>query len=140
MTELTLTCDASIYAKAIDYLSRREHSETELAQKLARVFYDQEAIGSVLHQLIAQGYLSDARYAEMIIRAKSNQGYGPKYIKNYLFQKGVPSSTVVGAIHESDVDWLALKEQVREKRFGTLLNLSYNDRVKQMQYLQRKGF
>ena len=70
-----------IYKKAIDLLSRREHSREELAQKLrlksgASDEIKDALLPELLDSLDDQGFLSDDRFAEMVIRSRFAKGQG----------------------------------------------------------------
>ncbi|MCX7122378.1 MAG: regulatory protein RecX [Gammaproteobacteria bacterium] len=65
-----------IKTKAIDYLSRREHSVKELQAKLEQHFTDTDQIKEALEALQTEGYLSNSRFLESRIRHRLNQGYG----------------------------------------------------------------
>lgn len=74
-----------IYNKALSLLSRREHSRHELALKLKKRFPDAfNEIEEALNQLEAKKYLVNQRYAEMMVRHRAAQGYGPNYIRQEL--------------------------------------------------------
>ena len=53
----------SLRAQAIRLLARREYPRSELEQRLIAKGAPRNEVGPVLDELIAQGYLSDARYA-----------------------------------------------------------------------------
>ncbi len=57
--------------KAVDLLARREYSRAELARKLAgrEADIDHAALDTVLDELAACGWQSDARFAQMWIQA-----------------------------------------------------------------------
>lgn len=74
-----------IYQKALSFLSRREYSTQELKIKLQQRFAEYaEFIPEVLADLQAKNYLSDRKYAQMMIRHRASQAYGPNYIKQEL--------------------------------------------------------
>ena len=55
---------AEIYNKALDLLSRREQSRSELYLKLIKRFESKEDINSNLDRLEEKNLLSDSRFAE----------------------------------------------------------------------------
>ena len=64
---------AALSARAVRLLARREHSRAELRQKL-RLKHRNEAplsdelLDAVLDKLVEDGYQSDKRFAELLVR------------------------------------------------------------------------
>ena len=129
----------NIRRKAMDLLARREHSRYELMHKLRR-YSSVTAIDSVLEVLESEKLLSDERFAEMIVRSCANKGYGPIYIRQKLAMQQVEERLIISAIDESGVDWQQLAVQQRAKHFGRDIPENKKIQLKQMQYLQRRGF
>ena len=69
-----------IYNKALDIISRREHSEKEIREKLYKKFNDHKVSELVITSLIEKGLVNDHRFAEMYIIARKRKGFGPKKI------------------------------------------------------------
>ncbi len=82
---------ADIRRAAIDLLSRREHCAAEIRAKLIARFGKEAPIEPELERLLADGLLSDARFAETFVRAHRNKGHGPLRILRELEQRGVAS-------------------------------------------------
>ena len=61
---------AEIYNKALDLLSRREHSRKELYLKLVKRFESKEDINSSLDKLEENNLLRDSRFAEEYVQAR----------------------------------------------------------------------
>ena len=53
----------SLHAQAVGWLARREYARAELEQKLIAEGWEKSEVRAALDELAAQGYLSDARYA-----------------------------------------------------------------------------
>lgn len=133
-----------IYKKAIDLLSRREHSREELAQKLRlKSSASDEILDALLPELLDglsdQGYLSDERYAEMVIRSRFAKGQGPIRIRLELKQKGIDAAIINSNFDEFDADWFELAATTQRKRFGER-PLDLPARAKQMRFLASRGF
>ncbi|HVL00870.1 MAG TPA: regulatory protein RecX, partial [Dongiaceae bacterium] len=79
-----------IRQQALQLLSRREHSLHELQQKLAGE-HAEEDLTAVLTQLVDAGLQSDRRFADVWVRHRSQQGFGPIRIRGELRQKGIAS-------------------------------------------------
>lgn len=125
--------------QALKLLARREHSARELKRKLkARGISDQDADSAVSHAT-AEGWQSDPRYAEMLVRTRSAAGYGPVRIEAELEVAGVPGEEIRAALDGAGVDWSALAAEVHAKKFGAPPRGSA-ERAKQYRYLQGRGF
>jgi len=104
--------------KAVDILSRREHSYVELEQKLRSRDYEACFIDDVLAQLIDQGYLSDRRFAELYIRQRSQKGYGRRDIESWLIARGVDRSLIQSAMRVEAPDWVEIATATLRKKCG----------------------
>lgn len=127
-------------ARAIKLLARREHSAKELQRKLeARGIAKDEAAAAVA--TVAQaGWQSDERYAEMLVRSRVSQGYGPIRIEAELEIAGVPGDRIREALDKAGVDWRALAVDVHARRFGARPPKTPAERAKQYRHLQGRGF
>ena len=79
---------AEIYNKALDLLSRREHSRKELYLKLTKRFESKEDINLNLDRLEEKNLLSDSRFAEEYVQARRKKGFGPIKISAELEKRG----------------------------------------------------
>lgn len=130
----------SILHSAIGLLSRREHSNKELINKLLLRKFDLTDIHVVIDYLIAENYLSNERFAESIFRTRINRGFGWLYIKNELSQKGVSSSIIDTLNKNHEIDWYLQAELAYNKRFGKTAVFDQKDRAKRARFLQSRGF
>ena len=128
------------YACALRLLVRREHSRRELHFKLERREIDATVIDVVLAQLVEDGYLSDARFAEVFVRSRHERGVGPLRIRAELRERGVEDALVEAAFRELGADWFAAARRQRDKRFGLSPPQDFRERVRQMRFLQQRGF
>ena len=80
---------AEIYNKALDLLSRREHSRKELFLKLTKRFESKEDINLTLDSLEGKNLLSDSRFAEEYVQARRKKGFGQIKISAELEKRGV---------------------------------------------------
>ncbi len=131
---------ARIRDQALRLLARREHSVCELRAKLARRGQDGGAVDAVLAELVAEGLLSDARFAEAYVRARVDRGYGPLRIRAELAERGVAEPLVQAALAAAEVDWAALAARVRQRRFGAAPPRDWPERARQMRFLQGRGY
>ena len=122
--------------KALDYLSRREHSRYELQQKLLRHDFDPAQIEMLLNELSNNNLQSDERFAQEYIHARKQRGYGPDRVIEELRQKGVSDAVIRNTVqpdapewHESLVRLLTSRSGVMRKeqsRISFLLNRGYS--------------
>jgi regulatory protein len=131
-----------IYAAALRYLAMREHSQWQLQQKLQRKFPEQtELIRSVLDQLHEDNAQSEARFADTYVRSRAHKGYGPVKIRYELQQRGISTDLIEAALWHQDLDWLALQEKTRQKKFGAdPMPKEFTMKAKQLHYLHQRGF
>jgi len=125
---------------ALDILARREHSTLELKRKLDRRFGFSDLTGQVLEQLRSDKLLSDERFAESYIRYRSRAGFGPQRIAKELGERGVSDLLASALVGEYDSEWVAAAKRERTKKFGEVLPVNQEDRLKQMRFLHYRGF
>ncbi|MBQ4207511.1 MAG: regulatory protein RecX [Clostridia bacterium] len=126
------------FNKASDLLSRRDHSEKELREKLRQKGFS-EGADEAIERLRGYGYVDDARfaarYAAELQRVKH---YGKKRIEQELFRKGVDraviAETLEGLTFDAD-DLVSLIERKYAGRLGTEKGVSQT-----VAALQRRGY
>lgn len=129
--------------KALDLLSRREHSVFELQEKLRRHAPDVDAdmLDQITSNLCELGYLSEQRYVDMLIRSRSAKGHGPARVRQELQQQRVDGEIVSLSFEACEVDWFELARQVRERRFGLEdVGDDHKLKAKQQRFLYSRGF
>jgi regulatory protein len=119
-------------------LARREHSRAELTQKLAPHAERIGQIEALLDDLVGQGFLSDARYAEAVARTRGAR-FGSRRVAQELRQKGVPDSLVNKTISELRDGDLATARVIWQKKFGSLPK-DAEEKARQVRFLQSRGF
>ena len=130
-----------IRKKAMDYLSRREHSRYELYKKISTHNFDKDLINQELDLLIRDGLLSDERFVEAFIHSRKKNGKGPLKISAELQQRGADQSLINKYIEEiENSEWLESAEQVIEKKLGNNQQLDYDNQLKMMKFLNNRGF
>ena len=130
---------AEIYNKALDLLSRREHSRKELYLKLTKRFKSQEDINLILERLGEKNLLSDSRFAEEYVQARRKKNFGPIKISAELEKRGVKESLITNEIDRFD-DWEDLAELCFKKRFPDGVSKDFHKLQKQKNFLLNKGF
>jgi len=131
---------AQVRCAAVGLLARREHSARELRGKLIAKGYPVELVVSALEQLVAQGLLSDARFAEVFARSRSHKGFGAARIAQELRMRGVTDEQIAPVLSDAKETWRAQIAHVRRKRFGEALPQTNADRAKQARFLLQRGF
>ncbi|NQZ83081.1 MAG: regulatory protein RecX [Colwellia sp.] len=132
--------DKKILHIAVDLLSRREHSSKEIYQKLALRGYEQIDVAPVIDYLLEKNYLSHERFAESVFRNRVSRGYGWRYIKNELNQKGIDSIQISELNNNQEIDWYIQVELAYNKRFDSSADLDQKDKAKRVRFLQYRGF
>jgi len=124
----------------MDLLARREHSEQELARKLAARGYPADTVAATLAELVAERLLSNARFAEAFVHGRMQRGSGPCKIRAELQERGIPGALIEASLEVHADAWRELARQVREKRFGGSRPRDFRERARQMRFLQQRGF
>ena len=136
--------DADLYAevrdKALSLLTRREHSRSELQQKLFQRGFDSALIEEVLSELCARNQLSDVRYAQALVSHRAKTGYGPDYIRQELRERSVDPLIIDEALVGAECSWLEVATAKHAGHFPDPVIQDYKDWARRASYLQRRGF
>ena len=125
---------------AMDYLARREHSVQQLTRKLTGRGFDEQLVEIAVAELVSDGLLSDARFAEAFVNSRIQRGSGPQKIRMELRERGVAAELISLSIGVFDDQWWQRVREVREKKFGSDQPADYKERSRQMRFLQQRGF
>ncbi len=125
--------------RALGLLARREHSRRELARKLGQAGIEPGALSQALDRLDAEGLQSDQRFAELLVRSRIAQGYGPRRIRAELGQHGLDAAAAGQAIDAAAPDWRALLEALYRRRFRDACG-SPRERDRRQRHLLQRGF
>ena len=129
-----------VYNKALDLVSRREHSRHELRQKLNKRFPEtMPIIEEALDKLVLNNILDDERFVEMYLNARARKGFGPKKIEMELYSKKV-DSILIGSAIEAYESWTENAENELKKKFKGIKPTDYKSKMKQKQFLFNRGF
>ena len=129
-----------VYNKALDLVSRREHSRHELMQKLDKRYPNSTPIiEDVLDKLEINKILDDERFAEMYLNSRARKGFGPKKIEMELHSKKVDSFFISNAV-EAYENWLENAQRELKKKFKDQKPTDYQSKMKQKQFLFTRGF
>ena len=132
------TTEPSLKVRAMRFLARREHTRVELRRKLEPRAQEGENVEAVLDDLAKRGWLSDERFAEQAIRAKSRR-FGPMKMAHYLRSKGVGDEAIAAGLRGAGADGIASVEAVWRSRFRAP-PADEREKLRQVRFLQGRGF
>jgi len=135
MSKLT-TDELSLRARALGLLARREHSAKELQRKLTPHVAEGDDLEALLQDLIKRGWISDERFAELVVNAKQSR-FGSRKLAHELREKGVDEHLVLQAT--AAIDDLQNAKAVWQKKYGKSPE-NLNEWAKQARFLQSRGF
>jgi regulatory protein len=128
----------SLKARAIAHLARREHSRAELAQRLLAAGAARADVDKTLAEIAAEGYLSDERYAQALVRQKSAT-MSRRALAEALKTKGVTDEVARRALANVETDDGATLVALWRRRFGHAPK-DDRERARQVRFLQSRGF
>jgi len=128
-----------VYNKALDIISRREHSQKELIGKLLKKFSEEEIVNSVINNLVEKNLLNDSRYSEAYVVSRKRKGFGPKKILYELISRGVIENIAYKAI-ENEGGWKDAALKAFNKKFKKGKAMDFKELNKQKAFLQNRGF
>jgi regulatory protein len=123
--------------RALRLLARREHARIELSRKLAPHAESAEQLEALLDDLAARRLLSDERYVEMRLNARSAR-FGNARLAHELRMQGVAEELVSEALANGE-DELTRARQVWQRKFGEA-PADAGERARQMRFLMSRGF
>ncbi len=131
------------YNLALKYLTYRPRTIYELKFYLGKKGCKEEIIESTIEKLKCQGYLDDYEYTVNWLNYHLSRGKdGPALLEYKLLQKGVSKDIIKEALKETMDEDMELKtaQDIIEKKFGEISELSYEEKQRAGANLQRKGF
>lgn len=126
--------------RALGLLVRREHSRKELARKLTARGVEADEAASAVERLAGEGWQSDERFAEGLVRMRAGSGYGPLYIRAELATHGLGSEAISQAMGTFEGDWTEVAKDLVGRRFGGQGPVDLAQRRKAADLLARRGF
>lgn len=128
----------SLLGRAIRYLSIREHSQEELIRKLKPHAQSQEELDGVLKKLVEKGLQSNARFAENLVRRKSER-YGEMRLRQELKQHQIDTDTRQALLDQVHATEYERAHALWEKKFGSI-GKDPKEVAKQARFLANRGF
>jgi regulatory protein len=107
------------YTDALKLLGRRELSETQIRQRLARRKHDANAINAAIDRLLEERSIDDVRVAEAIARSQTSlRKRGKLRVRLQIERAGIAAATARRVVDEifADLDGDALLDAALAKR------------------------
>jgi regulatory protein len=143
-TEARSRIAAPAYLSALRMLARRELSEAQVRQRLARKGYDDEAIGAAIDRLLCERAIDDVRVAEAIAHTEVTlRRRGSLRVTRRIEQAGITSEIARRAVASvyAEVDADALLEATLARRLGGRTRVTDQRELQRLhRYLLRQGF
>ena len=127
------------YNEMIRLLTAREYSAYELTRKCAGRFAA-AAVATALARCQEQGFQSDERYADLLVRHMRLALYGSYKLRLEAQRKGVDWHLVEAALASNELDWYELAYECLRKKYTAADLTDYKTRVKANGFLGRRGF
>lgn len=135
---LKKTTGPSLKARAIDFLSRREHSRLELQRKLQRHSHDLTEINDVLDDLAKQNWQSDERFAQSHLNRRQEK-FGSMRLLHELRQHGVESSYLSEIQEQLQETEFKRAQAVWQRKFNAP-PADQKEWAKQYRFMASRGF
>jgi regulatory protein len=128
----------SLKARALRYLSAREHSRLELARKLSAYAQESDDVEALLDQLEAASLLSQTRFCESLVRRRAGR-FGNSRIVMELHSHGIEGHAITEIKADLAADEEARACAVLARKYDTP-PADAGQRAKYMRFLQQRGF
>lgn len=128
----------SLKARALRYLSMREHSRMELARKLSRYAEEGDDIAALLDWLEAAKFLSQERFSESLVHRRMAR-FGSNRILSELRSNGIEGEALNAIQADLSEDEAKRASEILFKKFRQA-PADAAARAKYMRFLQQRGF
>lgn len=128
----------SVKARALRLLALREHTRTELEQKLARHDPDPEELRLALDDLESKGFISEARVVDSVLHTRAAR-LGAQRVRRELQLKGVGAPALAQAMQRLKDTEEARAREVWLKKFGQPATEA-KEQARQIRFLLSRGF
>lgn len=136
---------ADAYAKAkktaLNMLAMRDHSSTELREKLLRRDFDPAAVDRLIAKLERSNLLDDGQFAQRFAKAqRESRKLSRSALRRQLVKKGIDEETIAVVVAEVDGEE-DLAREVAEKKARSTRGLDHEVRERRiLGMLARRGF
>jgi len=135
---------SAAYVAALKLLARRELSEAQVRQRLARKGFEGDAVDEAIAKLKAERAIDDARVAEAIARTETAvKRRGKLRVRRRIESAGISSAEARRAVNEAfgDIDADALLEAALAKRLRATASIKDDREFQRLyRYLIGQGF
>jgi regulatory protein len=128
----------SLKARALRYLSQREHSRLELARKLQPYVQEGDDLEALLQQLEANKWLSQERFSESLVHRRAGR-YGNSRILAELSSHGIEGEAIAELKTSLAGDEAERALAVWQRKFGAVAQ-DAEQRARQTRFLLQRGF
>jgi regulatory protein len=134
----------SAYIDGLKMLGRRELSEKQVRQRLARKAYDQDEIDEAVARLREERAINDQRVAEAIVRMETGiRKRGKVRVRMQLERAGIAketAKTVIDSVFEAIDDAALLESALRKRLRGRTTIADEREFARLFRYLIGQGF
>lgn len=128
----------ALRSKAIRLLARRERSRSELRRLLDPEGAEYEQVSALLDELQNQGWLSEARLADQLIRGRRSRSSAAR-VRMELKRRGLDADVIAASTAGLDAGDLQTAMALLQRRFGEAAT-DRSQRERQMRFLLNRGF
>lgn len=128
----------SLKARALKYLSAREHSRLELARKLSRYAHESDDVEALLDALETAKLLSQSRFSESLVHRRVAR-FGNSRILAELQTHGIDGDALSAIKATLSQDEASRARDVWRRKYDHP-PADAVERAKQMRFLQQRGF
>lgn len=128
----------SLKARALRFLSMREHSRMELERKLSPYVEETDNLKEILDFLENSKFLSDERFSESLVHRRQAR-FGNQRILAELHTHGLSQAEIINAKEKLAVSEVSRAVEVLHRKFVEPPS-SHIEKAKQMKFLQQRGF
>jgi regulatory protein len=128
----------SLKGRALSYLSRREHSRKELAQKLKAHAESDQQLEATLDEMEKLNFLSNERFIESVLHRKG-QRFGVMKLRQELSGHDLDAEKVKEALERAKSTEYDRAKDVWMRKFSNP-PVDLAEKAKQMRFLAARGF
>ena len=129
-------------ARAVNLLSRREHSPAELSAKLRAKGFKDDEVSAAVELLTERKLLSTERYVHARVQQAVSRGQGPRRLRQRLREAGLDAHTIDTqlATETEGIDWQAQAAEACERKFGSEPATDMREWNRRARFLLARGF
>lgn len=128
----------SLKARAIGFLSRREHSRVELLRKLTPHCTDPQELEQLLNDLERENWLSNERFAQSLVHRRASR-QGTSFVLQELRRHGLAEDTLAELGEQLHLTEFERAQAVWQKKYSAA-PINAKDYARQFRFLSSRGF